>query len=194
MKEVIYSFIGFSFSVSSIHTCSIHVHPSTHFICFQNTLLRIYHILHHLAHFYLENFNYGPLVWMFSHAIPLRKVEALQKRRLGFLYDNYNSPSEKIFEKSEKVCMEFNRLRYLCIVIYKLLTIFIPASWNKVSKVNQVSYGEKIWDIMGLKSGTPFCFMSGLVKILKLSKTLLKIGMVVCNCRVYQTWAELILS
>ena len=32
---------------------------------------------------------------------------------------------------------------------------------------------------MGLKSGTPFCFMSRLVKILKPSKTLLKIGMVV---------------
>ena len=32
---------------------------------------------------------------------------------------------------------------------------------------------------MGLKSGIPFRFMSRLVKILKLSKTLLKIGMVV---------------
>ena len=33
---------------------------------------------------------------------------------------------------------------------------------------------KKIGDIMGLKSGTPFGFMLGLVKILKLSKTLLK--------------------
>ena len=32
---------------------------------------------------------------------------------------------------------------------------------------------------MGLKSGTPFRFMLRLVKILKLSKALLKIGMVV---------------
>ena len=32
---------------------------------------------------------------------------------------------------------------------------------------------------MGLKSGTPFRFMLRLVKILKFSKTLLKIGMVV---------------
>ena len=48
-----------------------------------------------------------------------------------------------------------------------------------VPNVNQVSYGEKVWDITGLKSETPFRFMSRLVKILKLSKTLLKIGMVV---------------
>ena len=48
-----------------------------------------------------------------------------------------------------------------------------------VPKVSQVSYGEKVLDFMGLKSATPFRFMSRLVKILKLSKTLLKIGMVV---------------
>ena len=38
---------------------------------------------------------------------------------------------------------------------------------------------KKVGDIMGLKSGTPFGFMLGLVKILKLSKTLLKTQMVV---------------
>ena len=38
---------------------------------------------------------------------------------------------------------------------------------------------KKVLDIMGLKSGTPFRFMLRLVKILKLSKMLLKIGMVV---------------
>ena len=37
---------------------------------------------------------------------------------------------------------------------------------------------KKVRVITGLKSGTPFRFMRGLVKILKLSKTLLKIGMV----------------
>ena len=48
-----------------------------------------------------------------------------------------------------------------------------------VYKVNQVSYWEKVWDFMRVKSGTPFSFMSKLVKTLKLSKTLLKLGMVV---------------
>ena len=37
---------------------------------------------------------------------------------------------------------------------------------------------KKVRDIAGLKSRTSFRFMRGLVKILKLSKTLLKIGMV----------------
>ena len=43
-----------------------------------------------------------------------------------------------------------------------------------VPKINQVSYGEK-----SLKSRTPLRFMPRLAKILKLSKALLKIGMVV---------------
>ena len=34
-----------------------------------------------------SNFNYCPLVWMFSNAKSLKKVEALQKGKLGFLYD-----------------------------------------------------------------------------------------------------------
>ena len=38
---------------------------------------------------------------------------------------------------------------------------------------------KKVRVIMCLKSGTPFCFFTRIVKILKLLKTLLKIGMAV---------------
>ena len=56
---------------------------------------------------------------MFSHAKSLKKVEALQKKALRFLCNDYNSPLEEILKKSGKVCMEVNRLRNLCIEIYK---------------------------------------------------------------------------
>ena len=112
--------------------------------------------------YFYSNFNYCPLVWMFSHAKSLKKVEALQKRALPFLYDDYNSPSEEILKKSGKFCMEFNRLRYLCIEIYKTISNINPSFMKQifqlretnrfrnqyklnlnVPKVNQVSYGEK---------------------------------------------------
>ena len=100
---------------------------------------------------------------MFFHAKSLKKVEALQKRALHFLYDDYNSPSEEILKKSGKFCMELNRLRNLCIEIYKtnnninpslMKQIFQLRETNRtfrnkyklnlnVPKVNQVSYGEK---------------------------------------------------
>ena len=113
--------------------------------------------------YFYSNFNYCPLVWMFSHTKSLKKVEALQKRALRFLYDDYNSPSEGILKKSGKFCMELYRLRYLCIEIYKAINntnpsfmkqIFQLRETNRtvrnqykinfnVPKVNQVSYGEK---------------------------------------------------
>ena len=113
--------------------------------------------------YFYSNFNYCPLVWMFSHAKSLKKVEALQKRALRFLYDDYNSPSEEILKKSGKFCMELNRLRYLCIEIYKTINNINPSFMKQifqlretnrtvrnqyklnlnVPKVNQVSYGKK---------------------------------------------------
>ena len=126
---------------------------------------------------------------MFSHAKSLKKVEALQKRAPSFLYDDYNSPSEEILKKSGKFCMELKRLRYLCIEIYETINNINPSFMKQifqlretnrtvrnqynlnlnVPKVNQVSYGEKSLRYYGPK----------IWKILKLSKKLLKIGLVV---------------
>ena len=36
---------------------------------------------------FYSNFNYCPLVWIFSHTNPLKKVEVLQKSALLFLYE-----------------------------------------------------------------------------------------------------------
>ena len=80
-----------------------------------------------LNSYFYSNFNYCPLVWMFSHAKFLKKVEALQKRALRFLYNDYNSPSEEILKKSGKVCIKVNRLRYLCIEMYKNINNINPS-------------------------------------------------------------------
>ena len=98
---------------------------------------------------------------MFSHAKPLKKVEALQKRALRFLCDDYNFTLEEILKKSSKICMEVNGLKYLCPEIYKdtnninasvMKQIFQLRETNRtvrnqyklnlsVPKVNQASYG-----------------------------------------------------
>ena len=147
--------------------------------------------------YFYSNFNYCLLVWMFSHAKSLKKVEALQKRALRFLYDDYNSPLEEILNKSGKICMEVNRLRYLCTEIYKTINN-INSSFMKqifqrretsrtvrnqyklnlsLPKVNQISYGEKSLRYYGPKIWNSFPFHVKTSENLKTFKDI--VGMVV---------------
>ena len=68
--------------------------------------------------YFYSSFNYCPLVWMFSSAKSLNKVESLQKRALRFLYEDYVSSYEELLQKAGKETMKVNRLRSLCIEIY----------------------------------------------------------------------------
>ena len=63
----------------------------------------------------------------------------LQERALHFLYDDYNSPSDKIFMKSGKVSMEFNRLRYLRIEIYKSINNNNPIFMKQIFQLRETN-------------------------------------------------------
>ena len=65
----------------------------------------------------MANFNYCPLVWMFSSASSLKKIENFQKRALRFLYINYEISYKELLLKSDRATMNVNRLRILCIKI-----------------------------------------------------------------------------
>ena len=69
----------------------------------------------------ISNFNYCPLVWIFSTAKSLNKIESLQKRALRFLYNDYSISYEDLLENAEKVEMTVNRLRHLCVEIFKTI-------------------------------------------------------------------------
>ena len=58
---------------------------------------------------------------MFSSASSLKKIENLQKRALRFLYNDYEILYEKLLLKSDRPIMNVNRLRKLCIEIYKTI-------------------------------------------------------------------------
>ena len=70
----------------------------------------------------ISNFNYCPLVWIFSNAKSLSKIEILQKRALRFLYDDYSIS----YEDLGKVKMSVNTLRNLCVEIYKTINKLNP--------------------------------------------------------------------
>ena len=65
----------------------------------------------------MSNFNYCPLVWMFSKARSLKKIENLQKRALRFLYNNYQLTYEELLDKANSSTMNVKRLGFLCVEI-----------------------------------------------------------------------------
>ena len=96
--------------------------------------------------YFYSNFNYCPLVWMFSSAKSLNKVESLQKRALRFLYEDYVSSYEELLQKAGKETMKVNRLRSLCIEIYKSINDIKPTYMNEIFKlrnINQDSFSDK---------------------------------------------------
>ena len=89
--------------------------------------------------YFHPNVNYCPLVWMFSSVKSLNKVESFQKRALRSLYEDYVSSYEELLKKAEKETMKVNRLRSLCIKIYKLINNINPTYMNEIFKLRKTS-------------------------------------------------------
>ena len=88
--------------------------------------------------YFNSNFNYCPLVWMFSRAKSLNKVESL-KRVLNFLYEDYVLLHEELLQKAGNETMKENGLRSLCIEIYKLVNKINPTYMNEILNLRKIS-------------------------------------------------------
>ena len=81
--------------------------------------------------YFMANFNYCPLVWMFSSAVSLKKIKNLQKRALRLLYKSYNTSYKDLLLESVFSSMNVKRLRTLCIEIFKTLNNLNPSFMKK---------------------------------------------------------------
>ena len=89
--------------------------------------------------YFMANFNYYPLVWMFSSASSLKKIENLQKRAPRFLYKDYEISYEELLLKSDRATMNVNRLRILCIKIYKTINNLNPEFMRDLFRLRETS-------------------------------------------------------
>ena len=80
----------------------------------------------------MSNFSYCPLVWMFSYASSLKKIENLQKRALRFLYNNYQLSYEELLDKANSSTMNVKILRILCVEIYKTINNLNPSFMEQI--------------------------------------------------------------
>ena len=96
----------------------------------------------------MSNFNYCSLVWNFSSAQSLNKIENLQKRALRFLLNDYSSTYENLLEKSGYPNMNLGRYRTLCIEIYKTLNKLNPDYMNDIFKLRNTERQKKLEKII----------------------------------------------
>ena len=119
--------------------------------------------------FIFSNFNYCPLVWYFSTAKQINKIERIQERALRFINNDYHLDYSTLLSKNEHVTMEAKRTQFLCTEIYKTLNGLNPNYMNKifvkscsryssrrphdlmVPRVNQTKFGLKSIQYEGAK-------------------------------------------
>ena len=119
--------------------------------------------------FVLSNFNYCSLAWLFTTAKSKRKIEKIHERALKLSSNDVTNSYEEMLQKLGKCTMEQDRLKKLCIEIYKTLhdlnapymkSLFYK-SLNRtskrlkhninVAKHNQANFGTKSLRVLGPK-------------------------------------------
>ena len=73
-----------------------------------------------------------PLVWNFTSAKAITKIESVQKRTLRFIFDDYKSSYETLLMKAKKPTVTVQRLGYLCTEIYRTVNDLNPSYTKNV--------------------------------------------------------------
>ena len=80
--------------------------------------------------------NYYVLVWLFCDSKSTFKQEAIQKRALRFLFDDYESDYEHLLSLANKPTIEVRKLRFLAIEIFKTINELNPSFMTKIFTLN----------------------------------------------------------
>ena len=87
----------------------------------------------------MSSFNYCPLVWMFSNATSLKKIENLKIRALRFLYNNYHLTYKELLDKANSSTKNVKRLRFLCVEIYKTINNLDPSFMKQIFELGETN-------------------------------------------------------
>ena len=88
----------------------------------------------------LSNFNYCPLIWLFSTKASNNEINRTQKRALRILFKDYDSSFNELLEKSESVNIHVQNLRKLMIEIYKTMNDLNPSYIREFYEEKEVKY------------------------------------------------------
>ena len=121
--------------------------------------------------FIMSNFNYCPIVWMFTGKKSLARIENTQKCALRFVLDDYGSSYHDLLIQSEVPGIKIMTLCLLAIEVFKCVnklnseylnemfkiksahtTFVIPLFWKDLNRIQQGT-GLNPFEIMGQKYG-----------------------------------------
>ena len=94
--------------------------------------------------FVISNFNYCPLVWHFSSYKSVNMIESIQKRALRFLSNDPSSNYQTLLENSDLCPLKVNRLRSLCLEIFKTLNGINPGYMKDIFKMPNTRRSERL--------------------------------------------------
>ena len=86
--------------------------------------------------FIMSNFNYCPVIWMFTSKASISKLETLQKRALRFVLNDYESTYQNLLHNCNVPGIKILLLRNLAIEVYKWFTSLIENYLRHQGKQN----------------------------------------------------------
>ena len=90
--------------------------------------------------FILSNFNYCPVVWVFTSKKSMNKIAKIQERALRFVLKDYVSSYEELLETMKDVPIRVNILRCIALEIYKILDDKSPSYLKDIFNVKNIPY------------------------------------------------------
>ena len=90
--------------------------------------------------FIMSNFNYWPVILLFTSKASLSKLETLQKRALWLVLNNYESNYQNLLHNCNVPRIKILLLRNIAIEVYKCVTKINPAYLNEMFNAKKCPY------------------------------------------------------
>ena len=103
--------------------------------------------------FVCRQFNYCPLIWIFSSIRSYRKISKLNERSLRLCHNHYTSNYDELLSKQYLVNIHVRNIQQLMIEIFKFLKGMSPTIMNDIFRLRNIPY--KIWNSRDLNSWLP---------------------------------------
>ena len=84
-----------------------------------------------------SQFNYAPLIWMFTGKTLINKICKINHRTLQAVYDDFNKSYDELLEENKNLSIHQRQLRYLAIKYLNRSYISIHNSCGIISRKNQ---------------------------------------------------------